>query len=126
MNIAGKRVLITGGSSGIGFALARAFLAKGAKIVVTGRRPDVLATALHELQRASSSAWSVTADVATPEGRATNLGELLLNGDKGKFVATTQMPKPWVPSATSRAASMSRPRRAAIAPSPTGTAFCIA
>lgn len=73
MNIAGKRVLITGGSSGIGFALARAFLAKGAKVVVTGRRPDVLATALHELQRASRSAWSVTADVATPEGRATTI-----------------------------------------------------
>jgi uncharacterized oxidoreductase len=73
MNIAGKRVLITGGSSGIGFALARAFLAKGAKIVITGRRPDALATALHELQRASPSVWSVTADVATPEGRATTI-----------------------------------------------------
>ena len=73
MNIAGKRVLITGGSSGIGFALARAFLAKDAKIVITGRRADALATALHELQRASPSVWSVTADVATPEGRATTI-----------------------------------------------------
>jgi outer membrane protein OmpA-like peptidoglycan-associated protein len=31
--------------------------------------------------------WAIT-----PEGRATNLGELLLNGDKAKMVATTQMP----------------------------------
>jgi len=31
--------------------------------------------------------WAIT-----PEGRATNLGELLLNGDKAKIVATTQMP----------------------------------
>ena len=46
MNIAGKRVLITGGSSGIGFALARACLAKGAKVVITGRRPEALVAAV--------------------------------------------------------------------------------
>jgi hypothetical protein len=32
VNITGKRVLITGGSSGIGLALAQALLAKGAKV----------------------------------------------------------------------------------------------
>ena len=32
MNVEGKRVLITGGSSGIGLALAHALLAKGAKL----------------------------------------------------------------------------------------------
>src|SRR3546814_6367108 len=37
MNLHGKRVLITGGSSGIGLAIARSLLAKGAKAVVTGR-----------------------------------------------------------------------------------------
>ena len=42
MNLEGKRVLITGGSSGIGFAIAHALLAKGAKIAITGRRPAVL------------------------------------------------------------------------------------
>ncbi|HTU50794.1 MAG TPA: OmpA family protein [Acidobacteriaceae bacterium] len=31
--------------------------------------------------------WAIT-----PEGRAANLGEILLNGDKAKLVATTQMP----------------------------------
>ena len=34
MNIDGKRILITGGSSGIGLALAHALLAKGAKVVL--------------------------------------------------------------------------------------------
>jgi uncharacterized oxidoreductase len=42
MNLLGKRALITGGSSGIGFAIAEAMLAKGAQIVITARRPDIL------------------------------------------------------------------------------------
>jgi short-subunit dehydrogenase len=70
MNIEGKRVLITGGSSGIGLALAHAFLAKSAKVVITGRRPDALAKAV---QGANSSVQSVAADVATPEGRAATI-----------------------------------------------------
>ncbi|MFZ0498842.1 MAG: SDR family NAD(P)-dependent oxidoreductase [Steroidobacteraceae bacterium] len=59
MNIEGKRVLITGGSSGIGLALAKAFLAKGAKVVISGRRPDVLARAVEALRQASSSIGSI-------------------------------------------------------------------
>jgi uncharacterized oxidoreductase len=49
MNIEGKRVLITGGSSGIGLATAQALVAKGAKVAITGRRPDVLAAAVGQL-----------------------------------------------------------------------------
>jgi NAD(P)-dependent dehydrogenase (short-subunit alcohol dehydrogenase family) len=54
MNINGKRVLITGGSSGIGLAIAHALLAKGAKLVITGRRADTLAKAVQELQHIDS------------------------------------------------------------------------
>lgn len=46
MNITGKRVLITGGSSGIGLALAQVLLAKGAKVAISGRRPEVVAEAV--------------------------------------------------------------------------------
>ena len=42
MNITGKRVLITGGSSGIGLVLAQILLAKGAKVAISGRRPESL------------------------------------------------------------------------------------
>jgi NAD(P)-dependent dehydrogenase (short-subunit alcohol dehydrogenase family) len=66
MNVSGKRVLITGGSSGIGLAIAHALLAKGAKVVITGRRADTLAKAVVELQHTGSPIYSVSVDVATP------------------------------------------------------------
>jgi len=77
MNIKNKRIMITGGSSGIGLALAHLLLAKGAKIVVTGRRPDVLASALRELHNVSASAWGVAADVSTTDGRASTIKQTL-------------------------------------------------
>lgn len=73
MNIEGKRILITGGSSGIGLALAMTFLAKGARVAISGRRPDVLAKAVEELRHVDGSIWGVVADVATPDGRAMTL-----------------------------------------------------
>lgn len=38
MDINGKNVLITGGTSGIGLAIAKSFVASGATVVITGRR----------------------------------------------------------------------------------------
>jgi short-subunit dehydrogenase len=75
MNVEGKRALITCGSSGI--ALARALLVKGASVVITGRREDVLAKATAELRQTSPSARSATADVATAAGRAATLKQAI-------------------------------------------------
>src|ERR687892_872067 len=77
MNVNDKRVLVTGGSSGIGLAIARNLLAKGAKVVVTGRRQDVLAAATAELKATGGEVWAVSADVGTPDGRAATLRQTL-------------------------------------------------
>jgi NAD(P)-dependent dehydrogenase (short-subunit alcohol dehydrogenase family) len=45
----GKRVVITGGTSGIGLATARALSAGGGRVLVTGRSPASLETARAEL-----------------------------------------------------------------------------
>lgn len=42
MNLVGNTILLTGGSSGIGLALAKRLLAKGNEVIVTGRREALL------------------------------------------------------------------------------------
>ncbi|MEP9348307.1 SDR family NAD(P)-dependent oxidoreductase [Xanthobacter sp. KR7-225] len=70
MQIDGKRVLITGGTSGIGLAAAHLLQEKGARLFVTGRRPDALAAALDAL---GPGARGLAADVASDAGRAATL-----------------------------------------------------
>jgi len=49
MDFAGKQVLITGASRGIGYATAQEFLALGARVAVNGRTEQSVATAIPEL-----------------------------------------------------------------------------
>lgn len=55
MTFAGKRVLITGGSSGIGLATARDFCAAGAQVVLVSRDPARLKQAADSLSPAGGS-----------------------------------------------------------------------
>jgi uncharacterized oxidoreductase len=49
MRISGKTVLITGGATGIGFALAEAFLREGNEVIICGRRESKLLDAQKKL-----------------------------------------------------------------------------
>ncbi len=49
MEFAGKQVFVTGASRGIGFAVAKEFLARGARVAVNGRTEQSVATAISEL-----------------------------------------------------------------------------
>lgn len=61
-NIAGKVVVITGASSGLGEATARALSAQGARVVLGARRQDRIQSLAHELG-GGDKAIAVTTDV---------------------------------------------------------------
>lgn len=63
IHLEGKRILITGSSSGLGFELAKGLARAGAAITLNGRRPEKLAAAAEQLQRDSSRVSSVCFDV---------------------------------------------------------------
>ena len=62
----GKTALITGGTSGIGLATAKAFVNEGAYTFITGRREAELAAAVKEIGR----------NVTGIQGDVSNLGNL--------------------------------------------------
>jgi uncharacterized oxidoreductase len=65
MEMTGRTILITGGSSGIGLELAAQLSAKGNEVIITGRRPEALDAAkrrhpgLHMFQSDVSNADSI-------------------------------------------------------------------
>ncbi len=63
--LAGKGALITGGTTGIGLAIAERFLAEGAAVVVTGRGTE-LGRAAEAALRQRGPAWFTAADAGDP------------------------------------------------------------
>ena len=60
----GKVALITGASSGIGWATAKAFTARGANVVLAARREAELATLAAEIEGDGGQATYVKTDVS--------------------------------------------------------------
>ena len=67
LHLDGQRVLVTGGSKGIGLAIARAFAAEGAKPVIVSRDTANIAKALAAFAEAGLPVpETITMDLAAP------------------------------------------------------------
>jgi NAD(P)-dependent dehydrogenase (short-subunit alcohol dehydrogenase family) len=64
----GRTAVITGGAGGIGMAMARAFAARGARLVLADLDEPALMRAVSELQAAGAAVLGVPADVTTLAG----------------------------------------------------------
>ncbi|MGV1870502.1 SDR family oxidoreductase [Agrobacterium rosae] len=73
MNVTGNTILITGGGTGIGRALAEAFHALGNKVIISGRREAVL----KEVTTANPGMAWATMDAADAEGIRTFADKLI-------------------------------------------------
>ena len=68
MSLANKNVVITGGTTGIGFATAKAFINAGANVLITGRSESNLQKAAEEIN--SPNLKTVVSDTSNMEGIA--------------------------------------------------------
>lgn len=75
--IEGMSVLVTGGGSGIGEGIARHFCAAGARVTISGRRPDKIAAVAESIGPACRA---VTGDVTDPESRAAMVAAAVEHG----------------------------------------------
>ena len=66
-SFAGKTVLVTGAASGMGFETARAFLSKGAEVVMCDRDAEGLGKRQDELKGTGGTPHKVVADMGDPD-----------------------------------------------------------
>jgi NAD(P)-dependent dehydrogenase (short-subunit alcohol dehydrogenase family) len=78
IDLSGRTALVTGSTSGIGFAIAAGLASAGAEVVVNGRSAGTVAEAVDRLRDVHPDAGirGIAADVTTDEGVARLLDEL--------------------------------------------------
>jgi len=77
LTLNGRAALITGGSKGLGLAIAKAFAGAGGHVALVARGADALAKAEAEVKQAAPGAKvaAIAADIATAEGCERAFGE---------------------------------------------------
>ena len=101
-----KRILITGGGTGLGRAMAERFLQLGAAVYICGRRADILQQTCRELaDRTSGEIGSFVCDVRERDAVEQMIGKIwdagplnvLVNNAAGNFLARTEelSPRAW-------------------------------
>jgi NAD(P)-dependent dehydrogenase (short-subunit alcohol dehydrogenase family) len=100
--LAGRSIIVTGGGSGLGLAMAKAFVSYGARVTIAGRRPERLEAASREIAAAAREGGAVetfAADVREPEACAALIARAaerfgsvdgLVNNAAGNFLAFSE------------------------------------
>lgn len=98
-----KRVLVTGGGSGLGKAMAARFLELGARVVICGRREEILNETVAEFAaRFPQQISSVVCDIRSADAVEAMIAAIwsdgpldaLVNNAAGNFVARTETLSP--------------------------------
>jgi len=93
-----KRILITGGGSGLGAAMGRRFLELGAELVICGRRRDLLEATAAEMRATGGKVTAIACDIrdgAAVEAMMEKIWreaplDILVNNAAATFIAQTE------------------------------------
>lgn len=67
LELKGRTAIVTGGSKGIGRAIAKSLASEGVNVVICARGADALATIEEEINQSGGNAVAISADATNPE-----------------------------------------------------------
>ncbi len=98
--MAGERILVTGGGSGLGKEMTEAFVKLGADVYICGRRGDVLSETAQEIMgRHGGNVWPIPCDIRNAEAIHEMVDQIwatggaltgLMNNAAGNFISRTE------------------------------------